>query len=242
MIAQKTKEFYYICPPQIMNNPDVLKLLKEFFLKFYRINKSRILIVATVILASIAGGYYWATYYIPAQESKAAKALAPMHYYFKNDSMELVLNGDKNRRIISAKSIADDYGSTLKGKEAALMVSIAYMRNKKYEEALKYIDKTEANDDILSAAILNMKAVCYSNIGETEKAASQFAKAGDVAENEFAAEYYKRAGIHYETAENYEKALNYYQLIADKYPTSGVGSDINKYVYKMKAKLGEYNP
>jgi tetratricopeptide (TPR) repeat protein len=225
-----------------MDNLDVLKLQKENFLEFYRNNKMRIIVAGAVVAAGVLGGFYWATYYIPAQESKAAKALAPMHYYFKNDSMELVLNGDKSRRIVSAKSIADDYGSTSKGKEAALMVSIAYMRTKKYEEALNYIDKTEANDDILSAAILNMKAVCYSNLGETEKAASQFAKAGDVAENEFAAEYYKRAGIHYETAENYEKALNYYQLIADKYPTTGVGSDINKYVYKMKAKLGEYNP
>jgi tetratricopeptide (TPR) repeat protein len=225
-----------------MDNLDVLKLQKENFLEFYRNNKMRIIVAGAVVAAGVFGGFYWATYYIPAQESKAAKALAPMHYYFKNDSMELVLNGDKSRRIVSAKSIADDYGSTSKGKEAALMVSIAYMRTKKYEEALNYIDKTEANDDILSAAILNMKAVCYSNLGETEKAASQFAKAGDVAENEFAAEYYKRAGIHYETAENYEKALNYYQLIADKYPTTGVGSDINKYVYKMKAKLGEYNP
>jgi len=225
-----------------MDNLDVLKLQKENFLEFYRNNKMRIIVAGAVIAASVFGGFYWATYYIPAQESKAAKALAPMHYYFKNDSMEIVLNGDKGRRIVSAKSIADDYGSTSKGKEAALMVSIAYMRTKKYEEALNYIDKTEANDDILSAAILNMKAVCYSNLGETEKAAAQFAKAGDVAENEFAAEYYKRAGIHYETAENYEKALNYYQLIADKYPTTGVGSDINKYVYKMKAKLGEYNP
>jgi len=225
-----------------MDNLDVLKLQKENFLEFYRNNKMRIIVAGAVIAASVFGGFYWATYYIPAQESKASKALAPMHYYFKNDSMELVLNGDKGRRIVSAKSIADDYGSTSKGKEAALMVSIAYMRTKKYEEALNYLDKTEANDDILSAAILNMKAVCYSNLGETEKAASQFAKAGDVAENEFSAEYYKRAGIHYETAENYEKALNYYQLIADKYPTTGVGSDINKYVYKMKAKLGEYNP
>ena len=225
-----------------MDNLDVLKLQKENFSEFYRNNKMRIIVAGAVVAAGVLGGFYWATYYIPTQESKAAKALAPMHYYFKNDSMELVLNGDKSRRIVSAKSIADDYGSTSKGKEAALMVSIAYMRTKKYEEALNYIDKTEADDDILSAAILNMKAVCYSNLGETEKAASQFAKAGDVAENEFAAEYYKRAGIHYETAENYEKALNYYQLIADKYPTTGVGSDINKYVYKMKAKLGEYNP
>ena len=225
-----------------MDNLDALAQFKEKFSAFYTANKKSILIVSAVVVAGIAGGYYWAIEYIPAQESKAAKALAHIHYYFKNDSMEIVLNGDKSRKIKSAKSIADEYGSTKKGKEAALMTGIAYMRTKKYEEALEYINNTEANDEILAGAILNMKAVCYSNLGETEKAASYFAKAGYLAENEFSAEYYKRAGIHYETAENYEKALQYYQLIADKYPTSGVGSDINKYVYKMKAKLGEYNP
>jgi len=192
-----------------MDNQDALSQFKEKFSSFYQTNKKSIAIVSAVVIAGVAGGYYWANEYIPAQESKAAKALAPMHYYFKNDSME---------------------------------ISIAYMRTKKYEEALDYLDKTEANDKILAGSILNMKAVCYSNLGETEKAASYFAKAGDIAENEFSAEYYKRAGIHYETAENYEKALKYYQIIADKYPTSGVGTDINKYVYKMKAKLGDYNP
>jgi len=225
-----------------MENLDALAQFKEKFSAFYTANKKSIVIVSTVVVAGIAGGYYWAMEYIPAQETKAAKALAPIHYYFKNDSMDIVLNGNKALKVKSAKSVADEFGSTSKGKEAALMTSIAYMRAKKYEEALKYLDKSEANDEILSGAILNMKAVCYSNLGETEKAASNFAKAGDVAANEFSAEYYKRAGIHYETAENYEKALKYYQLIADKYPTSGVGTDINKYVYKMKAKLGEYNP
>lgn len=225
-----------------MENLDALAQFKEKFSAFYTANKKSIVIVSTVVVAGITGGYYWAMEYIPAQETKAAKALAPIHYYFKNDSMDIVLNGNKALKVKSAKSVADEFGSTSKGKEAALMTSIAYMRAKKYEEALKYLDKSEANDEILSGAILNMKAVCYSNLGETEKAASNFAKAGDVAANEFSAEYYKRAGIHYETAENYEKALKYYQLIADKYPTSGVGTDINKYVYKMKAKLGEYNP
>jgi len=225
-----------------MDNLDALSQFKEKFSSFYQTNKKSIGIVSAVVVASIAGGYYWAMEYIPAQESKAAKALAPMHYYFKNDSMEIVINGDKSLKLKSAKFVADEYASTSKGKEAALMVSIAYMRTKKYEEALDYLDKTEANDVILAGSILNMKAVCYSNLGETEKAASYFAKAGDIAENEFSAEYYKRAGIHYETAENFEKALKYYQIIADKYPTSGVGTDINKYVYKMKAKLGEYNP
>ncbi len=225
-----------------MDNLDALTQLKSKLSAFYTENKKSIGIVSAVIVASVAGGYYWAVKYIPEQENKAAKELAPLHFYFKNDSMNIVINGDKALRVKSAKSIADEYGSTQKGKEAALMLSIAYMRNKKYEEALEYLDRTEANDDILSASILNMKAVCYSNLNEVEKAASFFAKAGDVAENEFSAEYYKRAGIHYESAKNFEKALKYYQIIADKYPTSGVGSDINKYVYKMKAKLGEFNP
>lgn len=242
MIEIKKQRTFTIFAPLIMENLDALAQFKEKFSAFYTANKKSIVIVSTVVVAGIAGGYYWAMEYIPAQETKAAKALAPIHYYFKNDSMDIVLNGNKALKVKSAKSVADEFGSTSKGKEAALMTSIAYMRAKKYEEALKYLDKSEANDEILSGAILNMKAVCYSNLGETEKAASNFAKAGDVAANEFSAEYYKRAGIHYETAENYEKALKYYQLIADKYPTSGVGTDINKYVYKMKAKLGEYNP
>lgn len=225
-----------------MDSLDAFNQNKEKFTQFFQANKKAILTVAGVIVASVAGGYYWAYEYIPKQENEAGKALAPLHYYFKNDSMNIVINGDKARKITSAKVVADKYGSTEKGKEAALMLSIAYMSEKKFQEALDYIDKVDANDDILSASVLNMKAVCYSNLGDVEKAASYFAKAGDKAENEFSAEYYKRAGIHYESVKDYENALKYYQIIADKYPTTGVGSDIQKFVYKMKAKLGEYTP
>jgi hypothetical protein len=69
-----------------------------------------------------------------------------------------------------------------------------------------------------------------------------FERASSVAENDFSAMYLKKAGVHYEMAGEFKDALRCYNVIADKYSTSSEGSDIDKYVYKMKAKLGELNP
>jgi tetratricopeptide (TPR) repeat protein len=225
-----------------MENLDSFTSFKDKTVHFFQTNKKHIVTISSSILILIGGYLYYTISYLPEQEKKAGTALAPLHYYFKNDSMGIVLNGDKSRKIASAKSIADNFSGTNKGKEAALMTAIAYIKDKKYKEAITYLEKTSVEDDILSAAVLNMFGVCYSNLNEAEKAASYFAKAGDKADNEFSAEYYKRAGIHYEISKDYKKALKYYQIIADKYPSTNVGTDINKYVYKMKAELGEYTP
>lgn len=225
-----------------MDNKEYWIEKKEQFNAFYEQNKKIILGVAVAIIAVVGGSIYWTNYYMPAQESKAAKKLAPLYFYFKNDSNNIVIKGDKSKKITSALSIADQYGSTKKGKEAALMAAISLMREKKYEQALEYVGKTGPSDNTLRAAIANMKAVCYSNMGEVSKAASIFKEAANYAENEFSAEYLKRAGMHYEYAEQFEDALDCYKEIQNKYPTSNVGSDIGKHVAKMQAKLGEYNP
>ena len=225
-----------------MDKLDSVNSFKEKVQGFYQSNKKVLLISSLSLVALIGAWVYYTVTFLPEQEKKAGKALAPLHFYFKNDSMGIVLNGDKSRKIVSAKIVANEYGNTSKGKEAALMVAIALFKEKNYKEALTYLDTTQVSDLILSAAVLNMYGVCHSNLNESEKAASYFAKAGDKADNEFSAEYYKRAGIHYELAKDYKNALKYYQIIADKYATTNVGTDINKYVYKMKAELGEYTP
>jgi len=215
---------------------------KEQFDAFYQTNKKIILGAVAAIVAIVGVSIYWSNYYMPSQEKEASTKLAPLYYYFKNDSNNIVINGDKSKKIISALKIADKYGSTKKGKEAALMAAISLMREKKYDQALDYIAKTGAKDRTLNAAIINMEAVCHSNLGDPSKAASLFKKASSLAENEFSAEYLKRAGMHYEAAKEFDNALSCYEEIESRYPTTSVGTDIGKYVAKMKAKLGEFNP
>ncbi len=225
-----------------MNDSIELNSVKEKIVGFYNNNKKRINIIAAVFVVLIGSIYYLQGIYMPSQEKMASKKFAEVFYYFKQDSIDIVLNGNPSKNIVSAPSIADNYSSTNKGKEAALIAGMAYLQKKDYNKALKYLDMTDARDNIIAPSIISMKAVCNSELGDIEEAASLFEKAGMISENDFSATYLKKAGIHYEELENWKSALRVYNVIGETYSTTPEGTSIQLDIARMKAKLGEYNP
>ncbi len=225
-----------------MNVQEIWNQKRESISNYYSQNTKKVNYIAIGVLAVIGLGIYYTSFYKPAQEKAASEKLAKLHYYFKNDSMQVVLNGYKPLKVVSAPSIADDYSSTRAGKEAALMAGIAYVKTGKFKDALEYLNKTAANDELLSAGVISLKASCKSEMGELGDAADLFEQAAAVADNEFSASYLKKAGIHHEMNKDYKAALKCYETIQKKYSTTPEGSDIEKYIFKTKAQLGELNP
>jgi tetratricopeptide (TPR) repeat protein len=183
---------------------------KTDFSEKYANNKRNYNIIGLSVVAVVGGILFYTLSYKPTQEIKASEKFASMYYYFKTDSTSVVLKGDAKRNIWSATRIADEFGSTVKGREAALCASIALMKEKKFEEALKYLGKTKANDKILSASIIAMKAVCNAELGDTKEAANLYEQASRIDDNDFSAMYLKKAGIHYEMSEDFSSALSCY--------------------------------
>ena len=225
-----------------MNDSFELNSVKENIVGYYNNNKKQINIIAAVIVVVVGAIYYFQGVYMPAQEKTASKKFAEVFYYFKKDSIDIVLNGNPAKNVVSAPSIADNYSSTNKGKEAAHLAGMAYLQKKEYKKALKYLDMTDARDNIIAPSIINMKAICYSELGDIEEAASLFEKAGMISENDFSATYLKKAGIHFEELENWKSALRVYNVIGELYSTTPEGTSIQLDIARMKAKLGEYNP
>lgn len=225
-----------------MNVQEIWNQKRASISNYYSQNTKKVNYIAIGVLAIIGLGIYYINFYKPSQEKAASEKLAKLHYYFKNDSMQVVLNGFKPLKVVSAPSIADDYSSTRAGKEAALMAGIAYLKTGKFKNALEYLDKTAAKDELLSAAVISLKASCKSEMGNLNDAADLFEQAAAMADNEFAATYLKKAGIHHELNKDYKSALKCYETIQKKYSATPEGSDIEKYIFKMKAQLGELNP
>jgi tetratricopeptide (TPR) repeat protein len=121
------------------------------------------------------------------------------------------------------------------------MAGLSYMRLAKWEKALDYLDKAGANDMFLGPSLMAARASCYSELGKTEKAAATFEKAADWGENDYTAQYYKKAGIHYEKAGELKDALRCYEIIKERYSKTEIASDIDKYIFKVKGMLGELN-
>lgn len=210
--------------------------------EFYANNKRVVTLAGSSIIGVVTITLFWSLYWHPLRESKAAAQLAPLHHYFEKDSFEVVLKGIKGKKMMTAPEIADSYFLTEKGKEAALMAGIAYMQTGKFEKAISYLDKAEPKDQFLSGAVLSAKASCYAELGKLEKAAGIYEEAGKKSSSDFSAQYWKNAGIHYEQAESYGKALECYEKIKFEYSASPEASDIDKLIYKMKALKGDFNP
>jgi len=149
--------------------------------------------------------------------------------------------------MATAPQIADDYGYTKKGKEAALMAAIAYMQTGKFEKALTYYGKTDVDDKILAPTVLAGKASCYSELGKNEKAAKLYEEAGDLGKNEYTVQFYFYAGNLFELSKEYNSAVRCYEKIKSQVGNRPTGireidnNEIDKYISKAKGLAGELN-
>ena len=224
-----------------MNIKESYQLLQARIKNFYEVNKKHVQIVGFATLAIVGGMIYWFNFYMPSQEKEASVKFAKIYHYFKTDSFDIVLKGDKKNKITSAVDIADDYGFTKKGKEAALVAGLSYLKKAEYKKGLDYLDKFSANDALLGPSIIAAKAACKSGLGELEKAASLYEKAARLGDNEYTSIYFQKAGVHYELSKNYSAALACYEELDNKYGTTREGQDAEKYIYRLKGLMGELN-
>ncbi|OAV68332.1 Tetratricopeptide repeat [Bacteroidales bacterium Barb6XT] len=185
-----------------------------------------VLVVAAVV-ALILGVKHG---YLAPREKKAAVALFKGEQYFAKDSFALALNGN-GADYEGFEAIIDQYGSTKAGNLAKAYAGISRFKLGQLDEALKDLKSFGGGDNMVSPALVGLIGDCYVNLGETEKGISYFEKAAKQADNEVVSPVYlKKAGIAYESLQQYKDAAKVYTAIKEKYYTSTEASDIEKYI------------
>lgn len=191
-----------------------------------RVNK-KIVVWTLVVIAAIlviGGGIYW---YHSVQVDKANEAIAKADVEI-NDSL----------RNVMYKKIADD-GSTKANERAKLMVAINYYQNKKYNDAIKYLDDASIDSDIIEAGAYSLKGDCYANLKNMDEALKCFNKALDIADGNQALVPFlmvKIANI-YREQKNYEKEYEVYEALRAEYPNYLY--DVDKYLERAKTAAGK---
>ena len=138
-------------------------------------------IAAVVII--IAGFMGYKHFISEPNEMKASEALFKGEQYFGADNFETALNGDS----IGYKGflkVADEFSGTAAGNLANAYAGICYAQLGKYEDAVKYLDKFSAKDQLVSPAILGTIGNCYAEMGQLDKAAGTLLKAADKADSQ----------------------------------------------------------
>lgn len=192
------------------------------------------IVAVAVFVAAVLG--YKHGYAIP-QQKKAEAALFKGEQYFARDSFALALNGN-GTDYLGFTAIIDQYGNTDAGNLAKAYAGICYYKMGEYEKAMDMLKSFSASDNMISPAIVGLIGDCYVNMGNAKEGISYFEKAAKSANNEVVSPaYLKKAGIAYESLNQYSDAVKAYTTIKEKYYNSLEASDIDKYISRASAQV-----
>ena len=124
--------------------------------------------------------------------------------------------------------------------DAAAEVAIRLYQDGKYEDAIKYLDKADLDDEVAAAGVYTLKGDCYVNLDQFDKALSSYSKAISKADENpeiVPLILIKEANI-YRSQEKYADEAKCYKEIIDEYPlfVQESRTDIRKYYERALAQ------
>jgi tetratricopeptide (TPR) repeat protein len=200
---------------------------------FFHENKKGLYIVIAGI-ALLFAGYFGYNYYMDGRNEEAAEMIWKAEYYFEVDSIDKAMKGDNT--YVGFEYIASEYSGTKTGKLAEYYLGICAMKKGEYQAAINHLEKCDFDDEIVGAIAKGSIGDAYIELGNVEEGIKYFDKAVSHSDNNFTSPIYLlKAGLAYEKMGNYNKALEAYATIKDKFPNSVEGRDIEKYIAKAES-------
>lgn len=145
----------------------------------------------------------------------------------KQDSLyTLVLKGAEGKQ--GAPGIADQYSGTDSGNIANYYAGIASLNLKKYDDAIKYLEKFSAKDAFLGPIAIGAIGDAYAQKNDAKKALEYYEKAAHSNVNEFTSpRYLFKAGQTSLSLGNKPDALKYFTEIKEKYEATPEAQQID---------------
>jgi tetratricopeptide (TPR) repeat protein len=203
--------------------------------QFIEKNQKRLLIALAAIIIIVAGVIIFRNFYLGPKEKEAQEMIFIGERYFAVDSFKVALQGD-GAEFIGFEGIIDDYGATKTAKLAAAYAGLCYKSMGENEKAIEYLSKSDADDIMVSPALVGAIGDCYVELGKLEKAVSYFEKAADANNELLSPIYLMKAARVYESLDKSGKALKIYERIKKEYPLSQEGLDVDKYIERAKTQ------
>ncbi len=202
--------------------------------QFIEKNQNAIMIGLGVVIVIVLAVLAYHNLYLKPKNEKAQTAIYKGERYFQNQQDSLALFGDGND-YIGFEEIMNQFGGTKTADLAQAYAGISYSRIGDNEKALNYLNKFKGGDKLITPAITGAIGDVYMNLGESDKAVNNFLKAAKAADdNMLSPIFYKKAGLAYLHAQNFDKAIETFQMIKKSYMNSPEGQEADKYIEQAK--------
>lgn len=205
--------------------------------QFIEDNQKTILYVIAAFVIVIGGFLGFNKFYLQQKENEAESQMFMAVSYFDQDMFDLAVNGDGN--YLGLLDIIDNYGITKKANLAKYYAGISYLYLGEYENAINYLNKFKTKDLLLAPITEGSKGDAYLELGNTDNALKQYKKAIALPENELTTPVFMmKAANLLESMGKLQDALAMYESIKAKYPYSEEGVNVDRYIARIKIKLG----
>ncbi len=198
-------------------------------------NQNKLMIVALVLIAIVAGYYGSKKLYFQPLEKNAQKELFSAQQAFEKDSFKLTIEGDGN--TLGVLDIIDEYGSTKAGNLSQFYAGVSSLRLGKYDEAIDHLKSFSTDDDVIASTAKGAIGDAYMEKGDVNSAVNYYEDAIDYKNELTAPIFLMKIGLAYEGKGEYSKAFEAYQTIKDTYNTSNEARTIDKYLTRAKLNM-----
>lgn len=185
--------------------------------------------IVIVVLAVLAVR----NFYLRPREQEAADKMTLCTRYFERDSFNTALNGDGLNEGFA--EIASHYTFTKSAKLAAFYAGVCSYHLGQYNEAIDYLKKANLKSVNLTPIGEGLMGDCYVELDNAAEAVKHFEAAAKIDNEMTAPIYLKKAALAYEALGNYDKALQYYETIKNKYFNSRQATEADRFIERAKA-------
>jgi predicted negative regulator of RcsB-dependent stress response len=185
------------------------------------------------LLLIVIGYFCYLNFYKNPKEKEAIAAIYKIQDQFDIDSFKLVLK--------DAPKLADKYSGTRGGELAAYMAGASYLNVGDYKNAIKYLEDVSFKDPIMKVQVIGLLGDAYVENKDLDAGLKYYLKAVKTAKTDFAVVMWsKKAARVYEKKNEWKKALDLYEDIKKNHHEDDGAQEIDKYIARAKAKIGEY--
>ena len=208
---------------------------------FWEKNKNLIIGISAAIILVAAGWLLYKNMVVEPKNERAAEAMFKAEEYFRNDSLNVALNGDgQNKGFLY---VMKNFDGTKSANLAHFYAGVIYLKNHDFNNAVKYLEDFKTESKQIQMIAYGRLGDAYSELGKKDDAIKYYKNAGkEFPEDEFnSSEFLFRAGYLLETANKNKEAVDVYKEIKEKFPQTEKGFSIDKYIYRLSVEKNDFS-